>query len=155
MAVCYQFVMVPPVTAILPSRRAFGFALFGGILHLLIAGMLWIWFGFTTRVDLFLVYNSIGAMLLGAIPTLLLVTKQLVTPSFIVAGTLTVSAYGTWSVYVAPPVTPTPVGPTPFGWYLIGWVVVVALALVAGGAEYGVRHFRKGNNRPDSVQTHD
>jgi len=117
--------------------------------------MLWIWFGFTMRVDLFLVYNGIGAVLLGAIPTLLLVTKRLVTPSFIVAGALTVSAYGTWSVYVAPPVTPTPVDPTPFGWYMIGWVIVVTLALVAGGTEYGVRYFRRGNNRPDSVQTHD
>lgn len=135
--------MLPPVTAFLPSRRTFGFTLLGGILHLSIVVMLWIWFGFTARGDLFLVYSGIGAVLLGAIPTLLLVTKRLVTPSFIVAGGLTVSAYGTWSRYVAPPVTPTPVDPTPFGWYMIGWVIVVALALVAGGAEYGFRHLKR------------
>lgn len=145
--------MVPTVMTALPSRRTFGLALLGGILHLSVAGMLWIWFGFNTRIDLFLVYNGISALLLGAIPTLLLVTKRLVTPTFVIAGGFTISAYGTWSVYVAPPVSPTPVDPTPFGWYMIGWAIVVALALVAGGTEYGVRRFRRGNDRPDSAQT--
>ena len=138
-----------PVTTALPSRRGLSFALCGGLLHLSIAGILWLWFGFTARVDLFLVYIGIGALLLGAIPILLLVTKRLITPSLIVAAALTVSAYGTWSVYIAPPVTPAPVDPTPFGWYLIGWVIVIAVALVAGGGEYEFRRLKKTNDEQE------
>ena len=134
------------VTTALPSRRGTSFALCGGLLHLSIAGVLWLWFGFTARIDLFLVYLGIGALLLGAIPILLLVTKRLITPSLIVAGALTVSAYGTWSVYIAPPVTPAPVDPTLFGWYLIGWVIVIPVALVAGGGEYEFRRLKKNND---------
>lgn len=147
--------MSPSVSTTLPSRRTFGLALFGGILHLSIVGVLWLWFGFTTNGGLFLAYTGIGAVLLGAIPSLLLVTKRLVTPSLIVAGALTVSTYRTWSVYVAPTVTPTPVDPTPLGWYLIGWFIVVVVALVVGGAEYGLRHFGKDNKEPESSQVHD
>lgn len=69
----------------------------------------------------------------------MLVETRLVAPSMVVGVAFAASAYGTWSVYVAPEVTPTPVDPTSFGWYLIGWIVVPGAALVAGGAEYGIR----------------
>ena len=143
-----------PVTTALPSRQGISFALCGGILHLSIAGILWLWFGFTARVDLFLAYISIGAVSLGAIPALLLVTKRLITPSLIVATALTVSAYGTWSVYIAPPVSSTPIDPTPFGRYLIRWVIVVTVAFLAGGGEYEFRNSRKNNNEQEPTRIH-
>lgn len=138
-AAAHPYAMLRSGSITLPSRRTLGLVLLGGTLHLVIAGALWLWFGFSTRVNLFLVWAVVGAASLGAIPALLLATGRLVTPSLVVAGGLAASAYGTWSVYVAPPVTPTPVDPTPFGWYLVGWVLVAALALLVGGAEYGLR----------------
>lgn len=139
-------------TISLPSRRTLGPILLGAALHLVVAGALWLWFGFSTRVDPFLAYAVVGAASLGAIPALLLVRGGLVAPSLVVAGALVASAYGTWSVYVAPPVTPTPVDPTPFGWYLVGWFLVAAAALLAGGVEYGLRRLGRddgsGVSRP-------
>lgn len=120
------------------------------MLHLSAVSVCWVWFGFPVRIDLFLAYCGIGALSVGAIPSVLLVAERLVTPALVVAGALTVSAYGTWTVYVAPPVAPTPVDPTPFGWYLLGWVIVVAVTLAAGGIEYGFRQFRRGDEAESS-----
>ena len=131
--------MPPATAALVPSRRALGIGLFAGLAHLTVAGALAEWFGFSVGVTPFLGYVAVGGLLLGAVPIAILVDTRLVAPSIVVGVALAASAYGTWSVYVAPAVTPAPVDPTPFGWYLIGWVVVVGAALLVGGAEYGLR----------------
>ncbi|WP_435093568.1 hypothetical protein [Halorubrum sp. N11] len=131
--------MSPAIAALVPARRALGIGLLAGLVHLIVTGALAEWFGFTMNVNPFLGYVAVGGLLLGAVPVVLLVENRLVVPSIVVVVALAVSAYGTWSVSVAPDVTPTPVDPTPFGWYLIGWVVVLGAALVAGGVEYGFR----------------
>jgi len=121
-----------------PSRRALGLGLLAGLAHLLVAGALAEWFDFAIGITPFLGYVAVGGLSIGAIPVVLLAETRLVAPSTVVVA-LAASAYGTWSVYVAPDAVPTPVDPTPFGWYLIGWPVVMGAALVAGGAEYGLR----------------
>ncbi|EMA63778.1 hypothetical protein [Halorubrum kocurii] len=77
--------------------------------------------------------------MLGAVPVAILAETRLVAPSIVVGVAFAASAYGTWSVTVAPAATLTPVDPTPFGWYLIGWVAVLGVALIVGGAEYAIR----------------
>ncbi|KDS90711.1 hypothetical protein FK85_11005 [Halorubrum saccharovorum] len=131
--------MSPANVALAPSRRALGIGLFAGLAHLIVGGALSVWFGFSWAANPFLAYVALGGLLLGAVPVVLLVENRLVAPSIVVAVAFVASAYGTWSVYVAPEVIPAPVGPTPFGWYLIGWVVVLGAALVTGGVEYGLR----------------
>ncbi|EMA64434.1 hypothetical protein [Halorubrum lipolyticum] len=131
--------MSPANETLLPSRRALGTGLLAGLAHLAVAGALAEWFGFSIGVTPFLGYVALGGLSLGAVPVAVLVETRLVAPSIVVGVAFVASAYGTWSVYVAPVATPTPVDPTPFGWYLIGWVAVLGAALVAGGAEYGVR----------------
>ncbi|WP_144923575.1 hypothetical protein [Halorubrum salsamenti] len=131
--------MSPAIALLIPSRRAVGSGLLAGFAHLIVAVALAEWFGLSIGATPLLGYVAAGGLLLGAVPVAIWVGSRLVTPTIVVGGALAASAYGTWSVYVAPVVSPTPVDPTPFGWYLIGWVVVLGAALVAGGAEYGLR----------------
>jgi hypothetical protein len=148
--------MSPPLSTSLPSRNTLRLGLLGGLIHLGFAGGLWVWFGFTTRVqgnELFLGYILIGAVALGVVPTLLLVTKRLVSPILTIAGFGLGSAYRTWSVYVAPEIALTPVDPTPFGWYLLGWIVVIAVALILGGGEYWIRHLGSGRRDAGSLSS--
>lgn len=148
--------MSPPLAISTPSRRTLGLGLLGGLVHSALASGLWVWFGFTTRVqgnELFLGYILTGAVVLGVVPTLLLVTKRLVSPILAIAGLGLGSAYQTWSVYVAPEIAPTPVDPTPFGWYLLGWIIVIAVALILGGGEYGIRHLRSGRRDAGSLSS--
>ena len=118
--------MSPANATLVPSRRALGIGLLAGLAHLVVVAALAEWFGFSIGVTPFLLYVAAGGLLLGAVPVAMLIEIRLVAPSIVVA--FAASAYGTWSVYVAPAVTPTPVDPTPFGWYLIGWVVVLGVA---------------------------
>jgi hypothetical protein len=136
--------MSPAIAALHPSRRALGSGLLAGLAHLTVACALADWFGFSVGPSPFSGYVAVGGLLLGAVPVAILVETRLVAPSVAVAAALAASAYGTWSVYVAPDVTPTPVDPTPFGWYLIAWVVVLGAALAAGGVEYGLRRVLAG-----------
>lgn len=109
------------------------------------------WFDFTTRLagnGPFLTYVAGGAFLLGVLPAALVTTKRLVSPVVLVSILYVLSAYGTWSVYVAPTTPPTPVDPTPFGWFLIGWPVVAVTALLVGGVEFGLRRFRERTTKP-------
>ncbi|MFO8114183.1 MAG: hypothetical protein R6U01_02280 [Halorubrum sp.] len=131
--------MSPAIAAFAPSRRALGIGLLAGLVHLIASGALAEWFGFSIGGTLFLGDVVGGGLLLGAVPVAISVETRLVAPSSVVGAALAASAYGTWSVCVAPEVNPTPVDPTPFGWYLIGWPVVMGAALVTGGAEYGLR----------------
>lgn len=148
--------MSQTVTFTLPSRRTLGYALFGGFIHLITAGMLWFYFGLTTKADLIGAYIVIGVVLLGGIPATLLVTKQLITPSLVVAGALTVSAYGTWAHYLLPISTPyrTTIDSTLLDWYLLGWFIVVIVALAVGGGEYRLRYRRNNSYESESPQIH-
>jgi hypothetical protein len=143
--------VVPSLPALALDRRSFALGVVGGIGSLALVGGLWLWFGFTTRVAgnvLFLAYVALGALVLGAVPTLLFVTRRLVTPVVVVSGIGVVVAARTWLVYVAPQTPPAPVGPTPVGWSLLGWPAVAAVALAAGGVELRFRAADSGTGTP-------
>ncbi|WP_018256973.1 hypothetical protein [Halomicrobium katesii] len=134
--------MVPDISLLALDRRSVALAAVGGISHLALVAALWLWFGFTTRVadnEAFLVYTTLGAVALGAVPTLLIAARRLASPLVVVGGTGLATAAQTWLVYVAPQTPPAPVGPTPFGWYLVGWPVVAAVALAGGATEHRLR----------------
>jgi fluoride ion exporter CrcB/FEX len=125
------------------SRRTIT-ALLVAFLHAALAALCWMWFDFSTDVtSAELAYLVTGALLLGALPTALLTSKRLLSPAVVVAVLFTLSAYSTWSTYVAPATPPAPVDPTPFGWYLLGWPAVGTAALLVGGVEYGFRRYRQ------------
>ena len=114
----------------------------GGVLHLSLAGALWLWFGFTSRLvgnELLFLYTASGAFTVGAIPSALLYARRLKVPLIIVSGLFVASAFSNGATYVAQSPTPTPVGPTAFGWYLLGWFVVLGVALFVGRLEQSVR----------------
>ena len=134
--------MVPVISPLTLDRRSVALAVVGGIGHLALVAALWLWFGFTTRVadnEAFLAYVALGALALGAVPTLLIAARRLASPAVVVGGIGLATAARTWLVYVAPQTPPAPVGPTPFGWYLVGWPVVAAVALAGGAVEHWLR----------------
>lgn len=117
--------------------------LLAALLHAGLAALCWTWFDFSTRfTDAELAYLVVGAAALGALPAVLYTTKRLRSPTAVVTTLFTLTAYGTWSTYVAPTIPPAPVDPTPFGWYLLGWPAVAAAALLVGGVEYGLRRYQ-------------
>lgn len=115
-----------------------------GALTLVLSGLLWTWFDFTTLVagnELFLAYVACGAFCLGAVPVVLLTRKRLRLPVLIVAALYVVSTFGTWSIVTA---GNTPVDPTPFGWLLLLWPAVLVVTGLVAAAEFTVRRRRRG-----------
>lgn len=110
-----------------------------GLLHAGVAVPLWHYFGFDNLGELFLTkpfvgtYVLLGMFVLGFVPALSYIGQRLIAPSVVVGGVLLLSVAGSWltGTVRAPAGTPTP-----FGFYILLWVVVIALAGVAGGAEY-------------------
>lgn len=138
----------------LQPTRTLGASLVAGLGTVTVTAALWTWFDFTTRVagnEPFLAYVAVGTFVLGAVPAVLLTTKRLLTPTVVVAGAFGLSAYGTWSTYVAPARPPAPVDPTPFGWVLLGWPGIALAALLVGGVEYGLRQYRKPSSEPNAT----
>lgn len=128
----------------LHSNKTLSTSPLAGVATLALTALCWTWFDFSTHAgnELFFAYVAVGAFCLGALPTALATAKRLVAPAFVVSILYGLSAYGTWSVYVATTTPPTPVDPTPFGWFLIGWPVVAVAALLVGGVEFGLRRVR-------------
>lgn len=136
------------VSTRLTSRRTLRYALFGGIIHLSVAGFFCFYFNSVPQVDLILPYLVIGAVVLGVLPAILLETKRLVTPSLVVAGTLVASVYFERFSFVIQdyllllPRRPIGLPYKPFQLYLLGWVIVATVALIVGGGEYGFHRYR-------------
>jgi energy-coupling factor transporter transmembrane protein EcfT len=95
--------------------------------------------GFVPDDPFLLAYALGGAVVVAAVPVVLLGWRGLASPSLVVLALLAAAAYANWSTYVAPSPPPTPVGPTVLGWYLLGWPAVLAAALAAGAGERAVR----------------
>lgn len=123
-------------------KKLAGAGLLGGLLHLVIAGGVYVYFfggplyGFERITDVgFTVNVWVGAILLGAIPAILFVHKQLVTPGLTV-GAIAVAAF-LWS---SPgPESAQLAGASDFAFYFIFWFVPLAIAIIIGGAEYLLR----------------
>lgn len=134
--------MSPTVSERRPSRRALAFGVLGSVVSLTIVVILWLQLGFTTRVDGNVhrfAYVVVAAILLGFVPTVLLVSRRLVTPLLTVVTLGVASAYRTWAVYVDLDIAPTSVDQTPFGWFLVGCIAVLGLARVIGEIEHRLR----------------
>lgn len=130
-------------TVPLHSKKTLTTTLLAGVATLALTALCWTWFDFATRAgnELVLAYVGVGAFCLGALPAALATAKRLFAPALVVSALYLLSAYGTWSVYVAPATPPAPVDPTPFGWFLLWWPVVTVAALLVGGVEFGVRRY--------------
>ena len=77
-----------------------------------------------------------GALLLGAIPTVIYNGYRLVMPSLVIVALFAAAVYGTWEAVQPGPVW---VGPLPLTGYFLLWFVVLAVAFLAGAFEYWLR----------------
>lgn len=118
----------------------------GVALYLVVEGLRVLAFGLPSMlVDyrglfvLFGLFVALGVVLLGAVPTVLLRVRGLVTPALVVAGLYGFAIYRTW-VYVESLDGATMAAAfTPLTGAMVGWFVVLALALTAGAVEHAVR----------------
>ena len=140
---------------LLNDRRTLIAAGIGGLVHAAVVGGLYVYlhgpelFGYSTATNSFgpfepfTLYISIGAVVLGVVPAVLLVDRRLVTPSLaiivIVAGILLLSPRGLQR-------RPRAAGPPGyFAFYFIMWFAPLIVASLAGGIEYGARRLRRAD----------
>lgn len=113
-----------------------------GLLHTIVAVLLWNTFGFENLLaafatePLYSTYVVIGMFVLGFIPGVLYADRKSVSPICLVVALLVLSGFGTWQTVQS---GATPVSPTPFGWYTLLWVGIIAVAVLVGGLELRIR----------------
>lgn len=122
-----------------PSARAVVAGVGGGLAHLALVFSLWGAFGVTPSTAdpvaaTAAVYLLAGAVLVGALPVVLLVDRRLVAPAVAVAGVLVFSAYRTWRLVESPAALPRW-----FDLYVAGWPAVLAVVVVLAVAECSLR----------------
>ena len=117
-----------------------------GLFHGSLGLGLWTFFEFESpgrmlwTEPLFLGYTLLGLFALGFVPGLLYARWGAISPGLLVGGSLSLSAYGTWTTVRD---GLTPVDPTPFGWYVLFWAGIVVFVTVVGWGE--VRIFQRGH----------
>jgi hypothetical protein len=129
------------------TPRTVGAGVAAGVVHLAVVvtagtqfGILNWWYPMLASI-VFDIWMLLGALLVGSIVGVLLQRYRLVTPAFVVASTLAVATYRTWTYVQTHGDTHFP---SLFALYMLLWFVVAALALGAGLVEHRLRAQRRG-----------
>lgn len=121
----------------LVTRSSIIGGLVGGLIHAGVAVFLWNhWFDNLREMLIIKPLNGsyliLGMFLLGFVPVMFYVGKEVISPAIVVAVFLLLSGFGSW---LAGPVHAPSAVPTPFALYIIFWVGVVAIACLIGRFE--------------------
>lgn len=143
------------VSGLRPAGRTVATGLVVGVYHLLAVAVVWAWLASLTATpmgvegpsvvlaysypaNVWFVGTVIGLVLLGAVPTVLYLDSQLVTPAVVVAAWFALGVYGTWTSIPSAHLLSRP----PLDLYALGGSWALATSVLVGGVEYTARHLR-------------